>query len=158
MFFSIVLRKPVWNLYDCNFADVTSTHAVNVSARLLWMDFTVCSMIHNSQHQVHDRHEQQLPNSWNLYISVHAFQLHTTLCSLACTVYVYRRVCHTWMTSDMWTKQFNEVTMGCLVLADRHITCKCSKSESFDTLNDLLGFRVQKLWSKPIKIFDQLAK
>jgi len=25
--------------------------------------------------------------------------------------------------------------------------------ESFDTLDDLLGFRVQKLWSKVIKIF-----
>ena len=78
MFFSIVLRKSVSNLYDCNFAHVTSTHAVNVSARLLWMDFTGCSMIHNSQHQLHERHEQQLPNSWNLYINVHAFQLHTT--------------------------------------------------------------------------------
>jgi len=94
MFFSIVLRKPVWNLYDCIFAHVTSMHAVNVSACLLWMDFTVCSMIHNSHHQLHERHEQQLPNSWNLYISVHAFQLHTTLCSLACTVDVYRRVAH----------------------------------------------------------------
>jgi len=28
------------------------------------------------------------------------------------------------------------------------------QSESFDTLNDLLGFRVQKLWSKLVKIFD----
>ena len=28
-------------------------------------------------------------------ISVHAFQLHTTLCSLAYTVDVHRRVCHT---------------------------------------------------------------
>ena len=96
-FFSIVLKKPVWNLYACNFAHVTSTHAVNVSARLLWMDFTVCSMIHNSRHQ-HERHEQQLPNSWNLHISIHVVQLHTTLCLLSCTVDVYRRVCHTWMT------------------------------------------------------------
>ena len=70
MFFSIVLRKPVWNLYDCIFVHVTSTHAVNVSARPLWIDFTVCSIIHNSRHQLHVRHEQQLPNSWNLYISV----------------------------------------------------------------------------------------
>jgi len=66
MFFSIVLRKPVLNLYDCNRAHVTSTHAVKVSARLIWMDFTVCSTIHSSRHQLHDRHEQQLPNSWNL--------------------------------------------------------------------------------------------
>ena len=75
----------IWN--DCNFAHVTSTHAVNVSAHLhlLWMDFTGCSIIHNSQHQLHERHEQQLPNSWNLFISVHAFQLNATLCSLACT-------------------------------------------------------------------------
>ena len=29
---------------------------------------------------------------------VHVFQLHTTLCSLAYTVDVHRRVCHTWMT------------------------------------------------------------
>jgi len=28
------------------------------------------------------------------------------------------------------------------------------QSESFDTLDDLLGFRVQKLWSKVIKTFD----
>ena len=28
------------------------------------------------------------------------------------------------------------------------------QSESFDTLDDLLGFQVQKLWSKIIKIFD----
>ena len=28
------------------------------------------------------------------------------------------------------------------------------QSESFDTLDDLLGFRVQKLWSKVINIFD----
>jgi len=28
------------------------------------------------------------------------------------------------------------------------------QSKSFDTLDDLLGFRVQKLWSKLIKIFD----
>jgi len=68
MFFSIVLMKPVWNLYACNFAHVTSTHAVNVSAHLLWMYFTGCSTIHNSQHQLHERHEQRLPNSWNLYI------------------------------------------------------------------------------------------
>jgi len=37
--------------------------AVNISARLLWMDFTVCSMIHNSQLQVLEKHEQQLPIS-----------------------------------------------------------------------------------------------
>jgi len=30
------------------------------------------------------------------------------------------------------------------------------QSESFDTLGDLLGFWVQKLWSKVVKIFDQL--
>jgi len=46
-------------LYDCNFAHVISTHAVNISAHLLWMDFTGCSMIRNSQHQLHERHEQQ---------------------------------------------------------------------------------------------------
>jgi len=28
------------------------------------------------------------------------------------------------------------------------------QSESFDTLDDLLGFRVQKLWSKVVKIFN----
>jgi len=28
------------------------------------------------------------------------------------------------------------------------------QSESFDTLDDLLGFLVQELWSKPIKIFE----
>ena len=28
------------------------------------------------------------------------------------------------------------------------------QSESFDTLDDLLGFRVQQLWSKLIKLFD----
>ena len=28
------------------------------------------------------------------------------------------------------------------------------QSESFDTLDDLLGFRVQKLWCKSVKIFD----
>jgi len=28
------------------------------------------------------------------------------------------------------------------------------QSESFDTLDDLLGFQVQKLWSKLIKIFN----
>jgi len=28
------------------------------------------------------------------------------------------------------------------------------QSESFDTLDDLLGFRVQKLWCKLVKIFD----
>ena len=28
------------------------------------------------------------------------------------------------------------------------------QSESFDTLDDLLGFRVQKLWCKIVKIFD----
>ena len=28
------------------------------------------------------------------------------------------------------------------------------QSKSFDTLDDLLGFQVQKLWSKVIKIFD----
>ena len=92
--------KFVW-LYLCTCDNLTSTHAVNVSARLLWMDFTGCSIIHNSQHQLHERHEQHLPNSWNLYISVDAFQLHAILCSLASTVDVYRRVCHTWMTSDM---------------------------------------------------------
>jgi len=70
----------------CNFAHATSTHAVNASAHLVWMDFTVCSMINKSQLQVHERHEQQLPNSWNLYISMHALQLDTTLCSPACTV------------------------------------------------------------------------
>jgi len=48
----------VRKLFACNFAHVISTHAVNVSARLLWMDFTVCSMIHNSRHQLHERHEQ----------------------------------------------------------------------------------------------------
>jgi len=31
-------------------------------------------------------------------ISVNVFQLHTTLCSLACAADVYRRVCHMWMT------------------------------------------------------------
>ena len=31
------------------------------------------------------------------------------------------------------------------------------QSESYDTLDDLLGFQVQKLWSKEIKIFDYLA-
>ena len=31
------------------------------------------------------------------------------------------------------------------------------QSESFDTLDDLLGFQVQNLWSKVIKIFDWLA-
>jgi len=87
-----VLRKPVWNLYDCNFAHVISTHAVNISAHLLWMDFTGCSMIHNSQHQLHEKHEQQLPNSWNLHISVQCFPTPhcTTLGSLPCTVDVYR--------------------------------------------------------------------
>jgi len=73
MFFSIVLRKPVGNLYACNCAHVTSTHAVNVSACLLWMDFTVCSTIHSSRHQRHDRHEQgcqvqvntKCQTSWN---------------------------------------------------------------------------------------------
>jgi len=88
-------------LYDCNFAHVTSTHAVNISGYLLWMDFTGCSMIHNSQHQLHERHEQQLPNSWNRHISVQCFPTPhcTTLGSLACTVDAYRRVCHTLMTS-----------------------------------------------------------
>jgi len=28
------------------------------------------------------------------------------------------------------------------------------QSEFFDTLDDLLGFRVQKLWCKLVKIFD----
>jgi len=28
------------------------------------------------------------------------------------------------------------------------------QSESFDTLDDLLGFRVQKIWSKAVKMFD----
>jgi len=31
------------------------------------------------------------------------------------------------------------------------------QSESFDTLDDLLGFRVQKLLSKVVKIFDYLV-
>jgi len=31
------------------------------------------------------------------------------------------------------------------------------QSESFDTFDDLLGFWVQKLWSKLIKIFDSLV-
>ena len=31
------------------------------------------------------------------------------------------------------------------------------QSESFDTLDDLLGFQVQKLWCKLVKIFDLLA-
>ena len=30
------------------------------------------------------------------------------------------------------------------------------QSESFDTLNNLLWFRVQKLWSELVKIFDEL--
>jgi len=47
------------------------------------------------QLQFHERHEQQLPNSLILYISVHAFQLLTTLCSLAYTVDVYQHICHT---------------------------------------------------------------
>ena len=66
MFFSIVLRKPLSNLHACNFAHVTPTHAVNVNAHLPWMDFTGCNMIHNSQHQLHEKHEQQLPQSGNL--------------------------------------------------------------------------------------------
>jgi len=51
MFFSIVLRKPVWNLYVCNFAHVTSTHAVNQRqcTSAIWMDLTGCSMIHFSR-------------------------------------------------------------------------------------------------------------
>jgi len=31
------------------------------------------------------------------------------------------------------------------------------QSESFDTLDDLMGFQVQKLWSKVMKIFDYLG-
>ena len=31
------------------------------------------------------------------------------------------------------------------------------QSESFDTLDDLLGIQVQKLWSKLIKIFDLIS-
>jgi len=89
-----------------------STHAANVSARLQRVDFTVCSMIHNWQHQVHERHGQQLPNSWNLYISIHAFQLHTTLCSPACE----------WL-SDMWTEPHYDVRTGCLDYGDRRLTC-----------------------------------
>jgi len=36
-------------MHASNFAHMTTTHTVNVSARLLWVDITVCSMIHYSR-------------------------------------------------------------------------------------------------------------
>jgi len=110
----------------CNFAHMTSTHGVNVSARLLWMDFTVCSMIHNSQHQLHERHKRQLPQSWNLYISVHAFQLYSSLWSLASlhSRCLLTRLSH--MNDFQTCKWYDDVRTSCLVFADRRLTCKRS--------------------------------
>ena len=68
----------------------STTHALNVSAHLLWMDFTVCSMIHFSC---------SMANFISMNSNSHNHEIiHATLCSLACTAYVYWSVCHTCMT------------------------------------------------------------
>ena len=73
-----------------------------------WLKWRQCTSAMDGFYSVQHDPYFTAPTSWQAWttiakfvkfvISVHAFQLHTTLCSLACTVDVHWRVCHTWMT------------------------------------------------------------
>jgi len=63
---------------------------------------------------------------------------------------------HMWMTFRATTPAFLPKSLDgnislCFLLE------ATLQSKSFDTIDHLLGFWVQKLWYKAIKIFDQLA-
>ena len=86
---------------------------------------------------------------------------------LACTVDVYRRVCRTWMTSDMQTEWFNDVRTGCLVLADRCLTCKHSNCmvrfscievfHMWQTLRYAYADCWEALWAKGFKVLESMC-